>query len=95
MHVFNSTGIADLAEVKRSLKNIVDWESLGLELGLLYPSLEKIEVDQRGLVEQCKTKMLAAWLKEQDNASQPSWSVLRAALESIGENELARSISNT
>ena len=40
-------GIADLAEVKGFLKNIVDWKSLGLELGLLYPSLKKIEVDQR------------------------------------------------
>ena len=92
MHVSNSAGIADLDEVKDFLKDIVDWKSLGLKLGLLYPSLKKIEVDQRGLVEQCKTEMLAAWLQEQDNASQPSWSVLRAALERIGENELA---SNT
>ena len=95
MHISNSAGIADLAEVKRFLKNLVDWKGLGLELGLLYPSLKKIEVDQRGLVEQCKTEMLAAWLQEQDYASRPSWSVLRAALERIGENELARSISNT
>ena len=95
MHISDSAGIADLAEVKRLLKNLVDWKGLGLELGLLYPSLKKIEVEQHGSVEQCKTEMLAAWLQEQDNASQPSWSVLRAALERIGENELARSISNT
>ena len=95
MNISNSTGIADLAEVKRLLKKIVDWKSLGLELGLLYPSLKNIEVDQHGLVEQCKTEMLAAWLQEQDKASQPSWSTLIAALERIGENELARSISNT
>ena len=84
-----------MVQVKRFLKNIVDWKDLGLELGLLYPSLTKIEVEQHGSVEKCKREMLAAWLQEQDNASQPSWSVLRAALERIGENELARSISNT
>ena len=95
LHISDSAGIADLAELKDFLKNIVDWKGLGLTLGLLYPSLKKIEVDQRGLVEQSKTEMLAAWLQEQDNASQPSWSVLRAALERVGENELARSISNT
>ena len=95
MHISNSTVIADLDQVLDFLKDIVDWKGLGLKLGLLYPSLKKIEVDQRGLVEQCKTEMLAAWLQEQDNASQPSWSVLRAALERIGENELASSISNT
>ena len=95
--IFNATtaltGITDLAKVKGILKNIVDWKSLGLELGLLYPSLKKIETDQRGLVEQCKTEMLAAWLQRHDHASQPSWSVLRTALEQIGEKELADSIS--
>ena len=28
------TGIDDLADVKRLLKNVNDWQSLGLELGL-------------------------------------------------------------
>ena len=94
MHVSDSPGIADLAEVKRFLKNLVDWKGLGLELGLLYPSLKKIEVDQRGSVEQCKTEMLASWLQEQHNDSQPSWSVLRAALERIGEKDLPHEPDN-
>ena len=91
-----STGIADLDKVKKYLKNLVDWQSLGLELGLVYPTLEKIEIDHRGMVEQCKTKMLAAWLRQQDNVRQhgsPSWSVLQAALRSMGENRLASEIS--
>ena len=91
------TDIADLFKVKVYLKSVVDWQSLGLALGLLYPTLEIIEKEQRGLVEQCKTKMLAAWLQQQDNVSQngvPSWSVLRTALRSIGENELASSSSS-
>ena len=91
-----SIGINDLDKVKTLLKNLVDWQSLGLKLGLFYPTLEKIETDHPGKVEQCKTKMLAAWLRQQDNVRQhgsPSWSVLQAALRSMGENDIASEIS--
>ena len=91
-----SIGINDLDKVKTLLKNLVDWQSLGLKLGLFYPTLEKIETDHHGMVEQCKTKMLAAWLRQQDNVRQhgsPSWSVLQAALRSMGENDIASEIS--
>ena len=90
------TGIDDLVDVKKFLKSVVDWQSLGLELGLLYPTLEQIEEEQRGAIVKCKTKMLAAWLQQQDNVSRkgvPSWSVLRTALEEIGEHQLASEIS--
>ena len=78
--------------MKRFLKYVNDWQSLGLELGLLYPTLERIEEEQRGVIDKCKTKMLAAWLQQRGMISQhgaPSWSVLRTALGKIGENELA------
>ena len=70
------------------LKNLNDWQSLGLALGLLYPTLERIEEEQRGAIEKCKTKMIAAWLQQQDNVCKngdPSWVVLRTALSRIGE----------
>ena len=89
------TGIDDLVDVKRALKNVNDWQSLGLQLGLLYPTLERIEVEHRGAIERCKTKMIVSWLQQQDNVTRigvPSWSVLRAALRKIGENEIARNI---
>ena len=88
------TGIDDLVDVKRFLKNVVDWQSLGLELGLLYPTLKRIKKEQHGDISDCVMEMLAAWLQQQDNVSRkgvPSWSVLRTALRSIGENELASS----
>ena len=72
------------------LKNFSAWKYLGLALGLLYPTLERIEMNNRA--EDCKMKMLAAWLQKQDNVSQkgiPSWSVLRAALQELGEHQLA------
>ena len=78
--------------MKRFLKNHVDWQSLGLELGLLYPTLEKIEREQRGMIDQCKIKVLAAWLLQQDNADIPCWRTLKTALENIGEKELASEI---
>ena len=83
--------------MKKSLKNLIDWQSLGLELGLLYPSLKRIEKEQRGDIDGCMREMLAAWLQQQDNVANkgaPSWSVLQTALRGIGENELASEISS-
>ena len=89
------TGIDDLFEVEMKLKSVVDWQGLGLALGLLYPTLEIIEKEQRGVVQQCKTKMLASWLQQQDNVSRngtcPFVGMLRRALERIGERQLATS----
>ena len=89
--VYLHTGIDELVDVKNFLKRVNDWQSLGLQLGLLYPTLNKIEIDYRGKVEQCKTEMIAAWLNQQDNVLKvgvPSWSVLKAALRKIGKNEV-------
>ena len=91
------TDIADLAHVKRFLKNVNDWQSLGLELGLLYPTLMRIKEEQRENINYCMMGMLAAWLQQQDNVSQvgaPSWRVLQRALNDIGENELADEITS-
>ena len=87
--------IDDLFEVKMFLKDLVDWQSLGLALGLRYPTLEMITKEKHGDIGECKLKMLAAWLKQQHSVSQkgvPSWSVLRDALKRIEENELADKI---
>ena len=78
------------------MKNVNDWQSLGLELGLLYPTLKRIKKEQHGDISDCMMEMLAAWLQQQDNVSQvgaPSWSVLQTALRNIGENELADTIT--
>ena len=74
------------------IKDLVNWKELGLQLGLVYSSLKKIDLEQRGIISSCKIEMLSAWLQKQDNVSQkgvPSWSVLRAALKRIGEHETA------
>ena len=92
-----TTAIADLFELKMFLnKDLHDWQSLGLALGLLYPTLKQIKNDNNDKIDQCKMEMLASWLQQADNVFQkgvPSWSVLKAALKKIGENKLAEKIS--
>ena len=89
------TGIDDLLEVKMFVKQVVNWKDLGLALGLAYSTLQKIERDQRGGVDDCMREMLAAWLQQQDNVTKkgiPSWAVLKTALENIGEDQVASEI---
>ena len=82
--------------MKRFLKSICDWQSLRLELGLLYPTLKRIKKEQQGDINDCMMEMLAAWLQQQDGVSQhgvPSWSMLQTALVNLGEIQLASEIS--
>ena len=80
-------------DVLEVVKFVRDWKMLGLTLGLLSkPTLSDIEIDRHYKQEDCRIDMLTAWLEQQDNVSQrgiPSWSVLRSALQRIGENVLA------
>ena len=94
LYICSSAGIGKLCDVLNALKRVNDWQSLGLQLGLLYPTLEQIKTNSRSLVE-CKREMIVAWLNQQDNVLQvgvPSWSVLKAALRKIGENPVADQI---
>ena len=79
-----------------ALKNFNNWLPLGLQLGLRYETLEKIEKEQRGHIDECKRKMLVAWLKRKDNVAvrgNPCCAVLKAALKKIDENQLASEIN--
>ena len=77
-----------------ALKNLNNWLSLGLQLGLLHPTLKRIEKEQHGLINECKTEMLVAWLKRNDNVGVPCCAILKAALKKIDENQLASEINN-
>ena len=87
----------DLCDVLDMINDLNNWKQLGLQLGLLYSSLKRIDLEERGIVTSCQIEMLSAWLQQQDNVKQrgvPSWSVLRAALQRMGEHETADRISN-
>ena len=72
MYLFNNvimvitTGISDLFEVKMVLKDLNDWQSLGLALGLFYSTLQRIKKEPH---ENCMMEMLLAWLQQQDNVA--------------------------
>ena len=90
------TDVNELCDVLAVIHDLVNWKELGLQLGLLYPTLKSIDLEQRGNIASCRIEMLSAWLQRQDNVTSkgiPSWSVLRAALERMGENEIANRIS--
>ena len=93
--IFPHTAIADLSEVNMLLKNVNNWLFLGLELGIFYSTLKKIEEEQHGAIDKCRTEMLAAWLQQDDNTAKkiyPRLGVLKTALGNIGENNLKKEI---
>ena len=92
--LLSPTAESDLVDVLAVIRDLNDWKVLGLQLGLLYSTLERINLEQNGIINNCKIKMLSAWLQQQDNVSQngvPSWSVLRAALKQMGMRQLTGS----
>ena len=86
-------GIDDLAEINMALKKVNDWLHLGLQLGLLHPTLKRIKEEQREDIDKCKTEMLVAWLQQKDNVFGPCCADLKAALENIGQKQVASEIN--
>ena len=87
------TAIDDLVEINKVLENVNEWLLLGLQLGLIYPTLKRIEEEQDKNIKKCKTEMLAAWLQEEDNVADPCCADLKAALKNIGQNRVASEIN--
>ena len=85
--------ICNLDEVQTSVQDIViDWKDLGLKLGLVHPTIEKINQENRGVINDCIREILAAWLKKEDNAKRRRWSTLVDALQELNEYDLAERI---
>ena len=87
----NLLDITDLEEVEESVKEIVDWMGLGLKLGLIHPTLEKIETDLK-TVNKCTREMLVAWLRGEDNSKDRTWYTLVIALEGMDKHLQANKI---
>ena len=84
-----------MRQVVRLLDKFAEWESLGLQLGLYFSTLDIIKIEERGQVRKCMMRMLVAWLKKTDNVSNchgPSWQQLIESLRAIEENSLADDI---
>lgn len=72
-----------------------NFHQFGLSLGLLKPTLDKIEKDYRGDTNRILLECLSAWLSQKDNVKDkggPTWYALIQALYSIEENAVADGI---
>ena len=82
--------INDLSKVMKAVHGVNKWFNLGLELGLLQPTLQSIR-DQHQPSDH-KREMLTKWLNQVDGC-RPSWKVLVEALRS--STVQANAIANT
>ena len=78
-----SIDISILASVLSALEDFNDWMNLGLNLGIKQPTLNRIDKQERGDINDCKREMLSAWLRWKDNVQEvglPSWKRLLDAM---------------
>ena len=93
-----SSDSSSLPDLLSSLRQLVDWKSLGLELGLFHSTLQVIEDEQRGRVRRCIMEMVSEWLKQRDNVRKrgtSSWRRLVNALRRVGEDRIAEEVVRT
>ena len=84
--------LSDLNDVLQSIEGVAEWMDLGIELGIYYSTLQKINEEQRGHNKRCRREMLAAWLQGEDGAEEQTWSTLVDALKKINKMDLAERI---
>ena len=96
MILYLFTGTRDLSRVYFAITKVVQWTRLGLALGLDYSTLQRIEREKMGRIEECKMEMLSAWLQQKDDVVEkalPTWNALETALRKIGEYRVAEELS--
>ena len=60
----------------KAVHDVVNWQYLGLTLGLEKPQLNIINQNYRGIVEDCRKEMISQWL----DTGNASWRALVRAL---------------
>ena len=76
----SSAGLAfNPKNILRILKKVVDWKSLGTELGIDLSKINEIKDNNREQVSECKRALIQFWLDSDTNCS---WMMLADALES-------------
>ena len=91
--------VANLKDIIEALKKGLfpnhRWSPLGLQLGLLQPTLSTIKANHRDDVESCLQECLTLWLSKGDKVTEsggPTWDSLVSALNKIDENFTAEKI---
>ena len=81
-------GRPTVRELMLKMKTIMDWEQLGLYLGLESHTLRRVKINNRD-VESMKIDMFNRWLNATPNAA---WSDVVSALMAMDEKHVARQI---
>ena len=91
--------VANLKDIIETLKKGLfpnhRWSPLGLQLGLLQPTLSTIKANHKDDVESCLQECLTLWLSKADKVTEsrgPTWDSLADALHKIGETFAAEKI---
>ena len=86
----------ELAQLTVLLSPLVNWFGLGLQLGIYYYELKKIDLGERGSVNRCLEAVLQRWLNEEDDVKTFGGATkekLMSALKDIEENALSETIA--
>ena len=78
-----------LKQLKKALKSVSDWHSLGIYLDLKTHQLDAIEKNHHGDNERCRTEMLNAWL---NSTTTPTWEAIVEALRQMEQGGVADNI---
>ena len=100
--LYTHEDIRDLATVLQELISnqqfdFTKWKFLGLYLGLYERTLKAIEANCKGQVWDCLMECISSWLKGEDGVRETrrggsNWISLVAALDAMGEKEVANNI---
>ena len=88
VQIHTDSGAMNLHNLSSELASVIDWFSLGLNLGLQKHELTKIERDYQGN-DRRRVEMLDLWLHRTPNAT---WEDVVRALQQMGENVVAENI---
>ena len=94
--ILDVVNLKDIIEaLKKGLFSNHRWSPLGLQLGLLQPTLSDIRAKYRDDPESCLQECLTLWLCKADKVTEsggPTWDSLASALNKIDENFTAEKI---
>ena len=89
VYIYTEERKLQLKEVLECTKKVVQWNLLGIELGIDPSTIRMIQLQHPHSVDQCRVEMFSRWLDSDEN---PTWEKLVEALENRRYISMARSI---
>ena len=80
-----------MRNITNELVDVLDWETVGLELGISATKLHEIRANRMNNGPLCKISMADTWLRSSVDAS---WEKLAEALDNTGNSAQAEAIRN-